>query len=50
MFIAAAKAAKAQFLVTNDRDLLEISEEDKRQLSFLIVTPRQFLKQLEQLR
>lgn len=50
MFIAAAKAAKAQFLVTNDRDLLEISEVDKLRLAFLIVTPQQFLKHLAQLR
>ena len=50
MFIAAAKAAKAQFLVTNDRDLLEINEEDKCRLAFLIVTPQQFLKHLAQLR
>jgi putative PIN family toxin of toxin-antitoxin system len=48
MFIAAAKAAKAQFLVTNDRDLLEINEVDKRRLAFLIVTPQQFLKHLAQ--
>ncbi len=50
MFIAAAKAAKAQFLVTNDRDLLEISEVDRLRLAFLIVTPQQFLKHLAQLR
>lgn len=49
MFIAATQAAKAQFLVTNDRDLLEISAEDKLCLPFVIVTPQEFLKHLEQL-
>lgn len=49
MFIAATQAAKAQFLVTNDRDLLEISAEDKLRLPFVIVTPQEFLKHLEQL-
>ncbi len=42
MFIAAALAAKAKFLLTNDRDLLEISENEKRKLKFQIVTPHQF--------
>ena len=49
MFIAAAQAAKAQFLVTNDRDLLEIAEADKRKLKFQIVKPKEFLELLEKL-
>ena len=42
-------AAKAQFLITNDRDLLEIAEADKRRLKFRIVTPEQFLEYWENL-
>jgi len=49
MFIAAAIAARTRFLVTNDRDLLDISDEDKRELKFQIVTPSQFLKQWDAL-
>ncbi len=47
VFIATATAAKAKFLVTNDRDLLDISEVKKRTLRFKIVTPTQFLQLLE---
>ena len=47
VFIATATAAKAKFLVTNDRDLLDISEAKKRTLRFKIVTPTQFLELLE---
>ena len=49
IFIATAIAAKADYLITNDRDLLEISEADKHKLKFQIVTPQEFLKQWEQL-
>ena len=49
VFIATATAAKAKFLVTNDRDLLDISEAQKRTLRFKIVTPTQFLGLLESL-
>ena len=47
VFIATATAAKTKFLVTNDRDLLDISEAIKRTLSFRIVKPTQFLPLLE---
>ena len=47
VFIATATAAKAKFLVSNDRDLLDISEAQKRTLRFKIVTPTQFLELLE---
>lgn len=43
MFIAAAVAAKATYLITNDLDLLEIDDADKRRLKFEIITPRKFL-------
>lgn len=49
IFIATALIAKADFLVTNDLDLLEISEEEKSKLNFQIVTPQVFLKQLEKI-
>jgi len=49
VFIAVAIAAHAKFLITNDRDLLDISDEDKRKLKFQIVTPGQFLKQWDAL-
>jgi putative PIN family toxin of toxin-antitoxin system len=45
MFIAAAVAAKAAYLITNDLDLLEIDDADKERLKFEIVTPRKFLDQ-----
>lgn len=47
VFIATATAAKAKFLVTNDRDLLDIDDADKRRLRFDIVKPEDFLKLLE---
>jgi putative PIN family toxin of toxin-antitoxin system len=47
VFIATATAAKAKFLVTNDRDLLDIADTEKRRLRFDIVKPEQFLKLLE---
>lgn len=46
-FIATATAAKAKYLVTNDRDLLDIAEAEQRTLRFDIVKPEQFLKILK---
>ena len=43
IFLAVADTGKADFLITNDRDLLDISDEDKRKLKFKIVAPKQFL-------
>jgi len=45
-FIAAAITAKASFLITNDRDLLDIPNSEKRKLKFEIVTPVEFLRRL----
>lgn len=45
IFLTIAAVGKADFLITNDRDLLDISEANKRRLKFQIVTPGQFLKQ-----
>lgn len=41
-----AQAGRAKFLITNDRDLLEISGEAKRKFSFQIVKPMEFLSLL----
>lgn len=41
-----AQAGHAKFLITNDRDLLEISDEAKRKFSFQIVKPMEFLSLL----
>ena len=49
IFIATAIAATADYLINNDRDLLELSAANKHKLKFQIVTPQQFLKHLEQL-
>lgn len=47
VFLAVATGGKADFLITNDYDLLDISATDKRKLKFQIVTPEEFLIQWE---
>ena len=42
--LATALVGKADFLITNDKDLLDISETDKKKFKFRIVTPSEFLK------
>jgi putative PIN family toxin of toxin-antitoxin system len=49
IFLAVADTGRADFLITNDRDLLDISDDDKRKLKFKIVTPKQFLDYWESL-
>lgn len=44
LILAAALAGKADFLITNDRDLLDISANDKKKFKFRIVSPIEFLK------
>ena len=44
LVLATALVGKAEFLVTNDKDLLDISESDKKKFKFRIVTPVEFLK------
>ena len=44
IFIAVAARAKAKFLITNDRDLLDIDENQRRKLKFEITTPHTFVK------
>jgi len=44
LVLATALVGKAKFLITNDKDLLDISESDKKKFKFQIVTPIEFLK------
>lgn len=45
--LATAAAGKAQYLVTNDRDLLDIPDSAQKKFKFAIVTPGQLLTRLE---
>lgn len=45
--IATAIAGKAKYLVTNDRDLLDIPTRERKKLRFKIVSPSEFLIRLE---
>jgi putative PIN family toxin of toxin-antitoxin system len=47
LLLATASAGSARCLITNDRDLLEISEETHRVLPFTIRRPQQFLADWE---
>ena len=47
LLVATACAGRADYLVTNDRDLLELPEPFQRTLPFAIVTPQAFLAALE---
>ncbi len=44
LVLATALVGKADFLITNDKDLLDIAESDKKKFKFRIVTPIEFLK------
>jgi predicted nucleic acid-binding protein len=44
--LATAHTGRARYLVTNDRDLLEIPADDKRRFRFEIVTPHHLLRAL----
>ena len=46
--LATALVGKADFLITNDKDLLDISESDKKKFKFQIVTPFEFLSLIEE--
>ena len=47
VFLSTRRAGKARFLITNDKDLLDIPESVKKTLPFSIITPRDFLGTLE---
>lgn len=44
LVLATALVGPADFLITNDKDLLDISEANKKKFKFRIVTPIEFLK------
>ena len=47
IILATAIAGKAKFLITNDNDLLDISDREKKRFKFEIVRPAEFLARLE---
>lgn len=47
VLLATAAAGQAQFLITSDKDLLDIPPDQKRRFRFEIVTPAAFLLRLE---
>jgi putative PIN family toxin of toxin-antitoxin system len=48
LVLATALAGRAEYLITNDRDLLDLPREFQRRLPFAIVPPRRFLQEFEQ--
>lgn len=48
LILATAVAGKAEYVVTNDHDLLDIPEPTKKKFKFSILTPGQFLDRLEE--
>lgn len=48
IMLAAAVSGKAKFLITNDRDLLDIAVSDQRKYRFEIVTPMEFITRMEE--
>lgn len=47
LILATAAVGKAGFLITNDRDLLAISGAQRRRFTFVIISPQEFLAQME---
>ena len=48
LVLATAAAGKAKFLVTNDRDLLDIPKSQRNRFKFEIVTPRNLIGRLKE--
>lgn len=46
--LSTADTARADYLITLDRDLLEMPWEERRRLKFEIVTPAEFLRLIEE--
>ena len=46
LLLSVASVGKADVLVTNDCDLLELPQQIRQRLSFAIVSPRDFLRQI----
>lgn len=49
VLLSAARAGKARYLITNDRDLLDIPMEIRRSFPFVICRPYEFLEEWEAL-
>jgi len=48
LMLATAAAGKVKFLITNDRDLLDIPTKQRQRFKFEIVTPQEFLERIEE--
>jgi putative PIN family toxin of toxin-antitoxin system len=48
LMLATAVAGKVKYLVTNDRDLLDISPTDRKRFKFAIVRPTELLSEIEE--
>jgi putative PIN family toxin of toxin-antitoxin system len=46
VFLSTAKSGRASYVVSNDRDLLDIPIQERKKLRFAIVTPKQLLTEL----
>ena len=46
LFLSTAKSGRAEFVVSQDRDLLEIPRDERKKMRFQIVTPYQLLAEL----
>jgi putative PIN family toxin of toxin-antitoxin system len=44
ILLATAQVGRAEYLITNDRDLLDLPEEFRRSIPFAILKPEDFLK------
>jgi len=47
ILLATALTGRAEYLITNDRDLLDLPDEFQRTLPFAILSPEEFLKELK---
>lgn len=47
VLLATAQAGNAEYLITNDYDLLDISARDKKRFRFAILKPAEFLAEFE---
>jgi predicted nucleic acid-binding protein len=47
VFLSTARSGRAKYLVTNDRDLLDLPAATKKRLPFAVVRPSEFLQRCE---
>jgi putative PIN family toxin of toxin-antitoxin system len=50
LMLATARSGQAKYLITNDRDLLDLPDLFRRTLPFTILRPQEFLQELEESR